>query len=79
MSSVAELEQTPEAVKALAHGTRVADCAGDLWGKQGGTDSWKMEGTTGTRTTSARLLDLWGPLTLVPPAGLSGGPLLSDR
>lgn len=75
MSAPEELEQTPEAVKALPWGTRVADCGGDLWKKQGGSDSWKMIGTTGLRTTSARLLDLWGPLVVVPEEGLTGGSL----
>lgn len=71
-----ELEQTPEAVKALPHGARVADVGGDLWQKQGGTDSWKLIGPGGgLRTTSARLLDLWGPLTLVPADGLRGNHL----
>lgn len=61
----AELEQTAEAVLALPWGQVVQDVGGDCWKKQGGTDSWKMVGTTGLRTTSARLLDLWGPLQLV--------------
>lgn len=72
MSGDEELEQTPEAVKALPYGSRVADSGGDMWRKQGGTDSWKMVGPTGLRTTSARLLDLWGPLVLVPETGLTG-------
>lgn len=71
-----ELEQTPEAVKALPNGSRVADVGGDVWQKQGGTDSWKLTGPGGgLRTTSARLLDLWGPLALVPADGLRGNHL----
>lgn len=69
-----ELEQTEEAVRALPWGTRVADSAGDIWKKQGGTDSWKLAGINGLRTTSGRLLDLWGPLVVVPDEGLSGQP-----
>lgn len=65
MTEDEELEQTAEAVMALPWGQVVRDVGGDHWRKQGGTDSWKMVGTTGLRTTSARLLDLWGPLTLV--------------
>lgn len=65
MSEDEGLEQTPEAVKALPYGQVVIDSSGDAWRKQGGTDSWKMVGPTGMRTTSARLLDLWGPLVPV--------------
>lgn len=72
MSDTPELDQTEDAVKALPWGTRVADSQGDLWRKQGGTDSWKLVGPPGMRTTSARLLDLWGPLVLVPDDGLVG-------
>lgn len=65
-------EMTVGELQAAPWGTRVADSNGDLWQKQGGTDSWKMHGTTGLRTTSARLYDLWSPLVVVPPEGLSG-------
>lgn len=65
-------EMTAEELLAAPRGTRVVDTHGDLWQKQGGTDSWKMHGTTGLRTTSARLYDLWSPLVVVPPEGLSG-------
>lgn len=61
-----------EDLLAAEWGTRVADSQGDIWKKQGGRDSWKMAGTTGLRTTSERLADLWGPLVLVPDEGVTG-------
>lgn len=68
-----EAYETLDAAALLAApwGTRVADSAGDIWKKQGGTDSWKMTGPTGLRTTSARLADLWSPLVLVPEQGVA--------
>lgn len=64
----------PDALKALPRGTRVVDSSGDVWSRQGGSDSWKMLTTTGLRTTSTRLADLWGPVALVGEDGITGHP-----
>lgn len=65
MSAIGTQIEDADTALAQEWGTRVVDIGGDVWRKQGGTDSWKMLNTTGLRTTSARLVDLWGPLVVI--------------